>query len=198
MNSILVDLGIKPGLHDPCLYQNVPSSPNDRDSTCVLQFPADRPVPADKPLHLGLYVDDFVYFSEDPEIERRFERFLSAKLKVELIGTVNWFLGTHFKWSSHQDGSLSVHLSQEAYAQNVVETYRLTSINFNPLATPYRSGCPIDTTQSTTIDEEEQAFVRRREGYQSLVGRLTWLATNTRPDLFTAVSFLSSYSSCPA
>ena len=90
-----------------------------------------------------------------------------------------------------------MHLSQEAYAQNVVETYCLASINFNPLATPYRSGCPIDATQSATIDEEDLAFVRRREAYQSLVGRLTWLATNTHPDLSTAVSFLSSYSSCP-
>ena len=52
------------------------------------------------------------------------------------MGTVNWFLGTHFEWSSHQDGSLSVHLSQEAHVQNVAETYRLASINFNSLATP--------------------------------------------------------------
>ena len=48
------------------------------------------------------------------------------------------------------------------------------------------------------INNLAQAFVRRRKAYQSLVGRLTWLSTNTRPDLSTAVSFLSSYSSCPA
>ena len=89
------------------------------------------------------------------------------------MGTVNWFLGTHFEWSHHQDGSLSVYLSQEAYAQNIVETHRLTNINFNQSVTPYRSGCPIDATQSATIDEEDQAFVWRREAYQSLVGRLT-------------------------
>ena len=35
------------------------------------------------------------------------------------MGTVNWFLGTHFEWSSHQDGALSCLLSQEAYAQNI-------------------------------------------------------------------------------
>jgi hypothetical protein len=156
------------------------------------------PLPPATSLHLGFYVDDFFYFSEDPEMERRFERLLGAKLKVEFMGTVNWFLGTHFEWSSHQDGSLSVHLSQEAYAQNIVETHRLASINFNPIATPYRSGCPIDATLSATVDEDDQAFVRRREAYQSLVGRLTWLSTNTRPDLSTAVSFLASYSSCPA
>ena len=118
------------------------------------------------------------------------------QLKVEFIGTVNWFLRTHFEWSTHQDGSLSVHLSQETCTQNVIKTYRLASINFNLSATPYRYGCPINATQSATIDEEDKAFVRRRKAYQSLVGRLTWLATNTH--LSTAVSFLSSYISCPA
>ena len=83
---------ILPGLHDPCLYQGVPLSPIDRDPISVTQFPGDQASPTDKPLHLGLYVNYFVYFSEDPEIERRFERLLAAKLKVEFIGTVNWFL----------------------------------------------------------------------------------------------------------
>ena len=39
---------------------------------------------------------NFFYFSEDSATETRFERLLAAKLKVEFMGTVNWFLGTHF------------------------------------------------------------------------------------------------------
>jgi len=136
--------------------------------------------------------------SEAPEMERCFERLLASKLKVEFMGTVNWFLGIHFEWSSHQDGSLSVHPSQEAYTQNIVETYHLSGINYNPTVTPYRSGYPIDAIKLATIDEEDKDFVRRRETYQRLVGRLTWLATCTRPDLATAVAFLASYSSCPS
>ena len=88
VNSIRVDMDLKPSLHDPCLFQGVPSSPDSPAAT------------NDKPLHLGLYVDDFIYFSEDSAIEKRFERLLAAKLKVEFMGTVNWFLGTHFEWSS--------------------------------------------------------------------------------------------------
>ena len=85
VNSIIIDMGLKPSLHDPCLFQAVPSSPDSHAAT------------DDKPLHLGLYVDNFVYFSEDSAIEKRFERLLAAKLKVKFMGTVNWFLGTHFK-----------------------------------------------------------------------------------------------------
>ena len=78
-----------------------------------------------------------------------------------------------------------------------MERHRLQNINFNPLATPYRSGCPIDCVPSSIIDEEYNLFVKRRDAYQSLVGQIIWLATNTRPDLTTTVSFLASYSSCP-
>ena len=51
---------------------------------------------------------------------------------------------------------------------------------------------------AATIDEEDPVFVRRREAYQGLVGRLNWVATCTRPDLAAAVSFLASYNSCPS
>ena len=120
---------------------------------------------------------------------------LGAKIKIEFMGTVNWFLGTNFDWSSHQDGSLSVHLSQEAYVQNIVKTHHIASINFNPIGTLYRSRCPIDATLRATTDKEDQAFVRRREACQTLFCRLAWLTTNTRPDLSTAVSVLVPYSS---
>ena len=100
------------------------------------------------------------------------------------------FLVTHFEWSSHQDGALLCHLSQEAYAQNIVKRYRLAEIKFNPLATPYKSGCPIDAIPSENIDEDDKVFVRRRKMYQSFFGCLTWLSTNTRPDLSTTVFLL--------
>ena len=86
VNSILIAVGLQPSLHDPCLFLGVPSSPTS---------PAAA---TDKSLHLGLYVDDFVYFSEDSAIKKRFERLIAAKLKVKFMGTVNWFLGTHFEW----------------------------------------------------------------------------------------------------
>ena len=113
------------------------------------------------------------------------------------MGTVNWFLGTHFEWSSHQYGAILCHFSQKSYAQKLVKCYRLDEINLNLLTTPYQSGCPIDATPSSNIDEDNKVLVRRRETYQSLVGCLTWISTNNRPDLSTAVLFLVSYSSCP-
>ena len=138
VTSILADMGIQPRLRNPCLFHDMPSNEASPASSTY------------KPLHIGIYVDNFAYFSEDTSIEQRFERLLASKLRVEFMGTLNWFLGTHFEWSSHQDGALSCHLSREAYAQNNAERYRLADINFNPLATPYQMVCPINATPSET------------------------------------------------
>ena len=150
------------------------------------------------PVSGRVYVDYFVYFSEDPEVESLFEQILKSQFNIDFMGTVNWFLGTQFDWAEHHDGALSVHLSQAAFAQNIVERHRLHNINFNPRVSPYRSGHPIDSFPSAEVDENDKHFLRRRQSYQSLVGSLNWLATNTRPDLAPVVSFLASYSHCPS
>ena len=84
VNSILAKMGLQPSLHDPCLFQGVTSSPTSPTAD------------TDKPLHFRFYVDNFVYFSEDAAIKKRFELLLAAKLKIMFMGTVNWFLDTHF------------------------------------------------------------------------------------------------------
>ena len=85
VNSILIDMGLQPSLHDPCLFQGVPSSHTSPAAAI------------DEHLYLGLYVDNFFDFSKDSATEQRFEKLLAAKLKFEFMGTVNWFLGTHFE-----------------------------------------------------------------------------------------------------
>ena len=60
---------------------------------------------------LGLYVDDFVYFLEDPTIESLFCRLLSKRCKIDFMGIVEWFLGVHFSWRITPT-SVAVHLNQ--------------------------------------------------------------------------------------
>ena len=51
------------------------------------------PIPGKPPIYLGLYVDDFVYYSTSDEVEKWFEQGLQSKVKVDFSGTVSWFLG---------------------------------------------------------------------------------------------------------
>ena len=62
---------------------------------CVYKF---TPIPGKPPIHLGLSVDDFIFYSKSEEVEEWFEQQLKSKVKVDFIGTVSWFLGQAYEW----------------------------------------------------------------------------------------------------
>ena len=79
------------------------------------------------------------------------------------MGPVDWFLGTSFDWKHHGDGELSVNLSQAAYARNLAERYHQHDASFDPSATPYRSGLPIDSIKRSKDDPTDPEVLRRTE-----------------------------------
>jgi len=98
----------------------------------------------EKALHqndpLGIYVDDFVYFSESNEVEKEFERKFGELTTVDFICTVSYFL--RFQYSQTQD-NLKVHVSQQAFFENLLQQAgRHESATSNP--TLYHSGYPVD------------------------------------------------------
>ena len=186
ISAILRSIGLVPSREDPCLYTGFVIDPSNPLSC-----------PTSKPLSLGMYVDDFVYFSEDPEVERLFCRLLSERCKVDFMGIVEWFLGVHFSWRI-APSSVTVHLNQSGFATNLVESFSCHARDETPTATPYRSGVPIDSIAPSLDADDSPAQIRRTEAYQSLVGSIGWLASTTRPDIAAAHSFLSSYTNKPA
>ena len=68
------DLGFKAMDHDKCAFK------------C-------QPIPDKPPIHVGLYVDDFIYWLESDEVEKWFENKLKSHVKADFKGDVNWFLG---------------------------------------------------------------------------------------------------------
>ncbi len=77
INAILRSIGLIPSLEDPCLYTGFIVDPSNPSST-----------PLSATLSLGLYVDDFVYFLEDPAVEALFCRLLAERCKVDFMGIV--------------------------------------------------------------------------------------------------------------
>ncbi len=150
-----------------------------------------------KPLALGLYVDDFVYFFEDPAVETLFERLLGERVKVDFMGLVEWFLGVHFSWRITKS-TVDVHMNQSGFAANLIEQFCRDEWEPTPDTTPYRSGVPIDSIAPSTDADGSPAQIRRTEAFQSLVASIGWLAGATHPDIAPMHSFLSSYSSKPS
>jgi hypothetical protein len=183
--KILTEMGLKPSPHDPCVYTGVVNPGEDYDPATSTR----------KLLHIGIYVDDFVFFSEDSAEEELFRTTLASKIKVDFMGDVDYFLGTAFMWKRWQDGHLSVHMGQNAFVEYLGHRFALTNFVPVPNMTPYRSGLPIDAIPSPNPKEPD--FKRRRKLYQSIVGCINWLAVCTRPDVSPALTFLASYSTAP-
>ncbi len=111
INAILCSIGLTPSSHNPCLYTGFVQDPKDPPG---LQSP--------KPLVPGIYVNDFIYFSEDPAVEALFERLLRERVKVEFMGLVEWFLGVHFSWRITKS-TVDVHMNQSGFATNLIEQF---------------------------------------------------------------------------
>ena len=173
--AALVFIGMTPLAHDPCVFTGTP-------------------IPGGPPLYLGVYVDDFTYFSASDEVERVFEAALSSQLTIDWMGEVGWYLGKAYEWARSPDGTLSVTLTQTAKIEAMLEDHQMSDCN--PVRSPYRSGLVIDSIPHDGCDPLFKPDIVKP--YQRLVGGLNWLSTSTRPDLCVAVSLLSQFSHNPS
>ena len=171
----LEDMGFKPVSQDPCVFKCTPF--------------AGKP-----PIYLGMYVDDFVYFSTSDHVEEWFETTLESKLRVDFMGPVSWFLGCHYDWHSLPDGRLTCHISQQAFSEQLIERFGME--HCTPSERLYKSGLVIDRIDRDNFPAT--AYAEFTKEYQSLMGGLQWLVTNTRPDLNVAVKLLSQFTNKPS
>ncbi len=153
IKGILNSLGLKDNASNPCLFTGNLIDPSK---------PVAKPLTA--PLTLDIYVEDFVYFLEDPQVKRQFEQLLADLVTVDFMGTVDWFLGTHFQWSS-SPGSISIHMNQTGFAVHLVKDNNVHTRNITPDATPYRSGLPINAVPESDKDDNCPALIKCKRHY---------------------------------
>jgi hypothetical protein len=115
---------------------------------------------------------------------------------ADFMGQVSHFLGVEFNWVHHPDGHLSVILTQESFAESLVDSLGLSGIKSSHFTSPYRSGLAIDSVLYE--DMSSTAWDKLRLQYQSLIGSLNWLAHTTRSDLSTTVSLLAQHQNTPS
>jgi len=165
------------------------SCPN---APCIFtgKIPDDQP-----PIYLGLYVDDFIFFSTSTEVEKEFKKRLKAATNVDFMGPVTHFLGLKFQWRQTKT-MLKVHISQEAFADTLIQKAGLTRFSSTTTKTPYRSGYPVDKIppDPTLTTQQKQAIEAQ---YRSLVGSLLWVSQGTRPDLSTITNMLAKHQNNP-
>jgi hypothetical protein len=185
IRKILNKLGLQQNAYNPCLF-----SGHILDSLDPLDSPSSST------LILGIYVGNFVYFSEDPAVEAKFKCLLKEYATANFMGTIKWFLSTHFQWLVTPD-LVQVHLSQTGFASHLIEENNIHLWNVMPDATPYHYGLPINTCPASNKDEKSPTFIERKQKYQSIVGLIGWLAQSRCPDLAPSHSFLPAYINKP-
>ena len=167
-------MGFKKCVNDPCVL--IGESPNGTD-----------------PVYVGVYVDDFVYFSADPESEKWFETTLGGLLTVDFMGAVSYFLGCRYQWYRTANDGVGVHISQPGFIEQFLQKFGMSDCT--PAPSPYRSGLPIDRIPSPTENPDNNPLVGP---YRSLMGGLTWLSISTRPDIAVAHKLLSRHVTNPS
>ena len=126
-------------------------------------------------------------FHRDTEIA--FEQKLRSLTSVDFMGEVSHFIGITFAWEWKPDNHIAVHMTQEAFSDNLIEEVGLTDAN--PVKTLCRSGHPVDNIPSENHPSLVQSRIKHT--MQSLVGSLLWLSGAMRPDLTTIVSLLGQH-----
>jgi hypothetical protein len=113
----LLDMGFKQCIHDPCIFIGIHPD-----------FPT-------APIYVGCYVNDFVCFSTNENVEQWFENGLAERVKVDFMGSASWFLGVFFDWTVTAK-RVSAHLLQEGFVAEMLERHGLTDCDPSPDASP--------------------------------------------------------------
>jgi hypothetical protein len=145
---------------------------------------------------VGIYVDDIIYFSASNAVGRKFEELLSSIGTVDFMGQVSLFLGTEFTWVEHDDGNLTVTLTQQSFTENLVESLAIDHLHQSTFLSPYCSECSINSIPYEIMSPT--AWDELCLKYQSLVGSLNWLTHTTRLDISTVVLLLAQHQSEPS
>ena len=170
--ATLKDLGIVQLDNSPCVFKSTP-------------------IPGKPPIYIGLYVDDFIYFSESDEVEKSFETEWGKRFKTTFDGDVSHFLGITFHTDTHKDGHISIHMNQEPFTDSLCQMTKLDGPEAYTVPTPYRSGYPVDKIPYVPTDKHTQSRITFK--MQKLVGCLQWLCTSTRPDIATITNLLAQH-----
>jgi hypothetical protein len=148
-------------------------------------------IPGHPPLYLGLYVDDFVYFSSSKIVEEKFENDFGAAIDTDFNGQIGYFLGINFECKKDENGEVTIHMGQEAFIDNLCQMANLDNDNVTSVPTPYRSGYPTDSIPYIPTNPVDQAQLIHQ--MQVYIGSLTWLSMSTRPDIATITNILAKY-----
>ena len=121
-------------------------------------------------IHVGLYVDAFVFFLKLNAEESRFNKLLNKQVSTKFMGDADFFLRSSFKRNRRPYGNLSVHVSQQAFSDHIASRFGFKYLNRDTLMTPYFTGFSIDSIPDPDPDNPD--LPKLKADYQSIYGSI--------------------------
>lgn len=128
-----------------------------------------------------IYVDDLVTACENEMEFQEIVKFLQQNFRITELGELKFFLGIQVL---KVDGFYA--LNQKAFIHKLLERFMIADAKTAKI--------PMDPGYAQ--QKEEEPF-ENQEIYQSLIGSLLYLSTNTRPDIAICTSMLGRKTSSP-
>lgn len=127
---------------------------------------------------IGIYVDDFIIFSNNKAETSYLIEVLNQKFKIKNLGQVKQYLGMRINVDKKSN---SITIDQKHYIEQLLKKFEMSDCN--TAETPIE--CKLNVEKSSICDN--------RLPYQKLIGSLMYLAVLTRPDIAYSVSYLSQF-----
>lgn len=146
-------------------------------------------------LLLAVYVDDLIIAAKCENLRSHVMNIITNEFAIKDSGELTWVLGTHIE-QNLQAGITT--LDQSLYIQDIVHTHTQTNESTETLADEHK----YNTRERTTPCDAsilELSPLRADETicpeYRSLLGKLSWVAWMSRPDICFTVAYLSRFMS---
>ena len=131
-------------------------------------------LPGHPPIYIDLYVDNFIYFSSSPKVEKQFELKFNEQITTTFQGPVTHFLGLSFQCYTHPNNHICIKINQEPFIDTLLQKTNLHLPLVKPTSTPYQLGYPVDKIPSPKTPHKDQTALTLQ--LQQLTGCLQWLS----------------------
>ncbi len=134
---------------------------------------------------LALYVDDLLITGTDGDRIRSIRQRLGEIYTIKDLGIATKFLGMEIK---RDNTTHSLTITQTDYISELIRTMKLDEANEKPTPMARFGNFPTTKTSDYLPNETE---------YRSIIGKLQFVASHTRPDIAYAVNCCARYQQAP-
>ena len=124
-------MGLKDAPHYSCLLSGILETPNSHKNIAEYQ----------SQLHVGLYVENFIFYSSDPAQEALFQTLIQEHIQTDFMGYVDYLLLHLLVLKKKTGKSPSIYTNRNELNSHPIGSQFKVQTRFPP----YCSGFPIDS-----------------------------------------------------